>query len=62
MGFWDAVESAGQLAADYPAMPAPHHSVSYISDSLPANSVKALKVYYNNDNDRLTAFDPGQPG
>jgi len=56
-GVWDAVESA-----DYPAMPAPHHSVSYISDSLPANSVKALKVYYNNDNDRLTAFDPGQPG
>jgi len=29
----------------------------------PANSVKALKALYNNNNnDRLTAFDPGQPG
>jgi len=35
----------------------------------PTNSVKALKarslitaVYDNNNNDRLTAFDPGQPG
>ena len=32
----------------------------------PTNSVKALKAtchrQYNNNNDRLTAFDPGQPG
>jgi len=33
----------------------------------PTNSIKALKantVHYNNNNnnDRLTAFDPGQPG
>jgi len=32
----------------------------------PTNSVKALKVKSydnnNNNNDRLTAFDPGQPG
>jgi len=33
----------------------------------PTNSVKALKAfrgnnYNNNNNDRLTAFDPGQPG
>jgi len=30
----------------------------------PTNSIKALKgfVYKNNNNDRLTAFDPGQPG
>jgi len=27
----------------------------------PTNSVKAL-LLYNNNNDRLTAFDPGQPG
>jgi len=37
----------------------------------PTNSVKALKAqnydnrmlsHYNNNNDRLMAFDPGQPG
>jgi len=29
----------------------------------PTNSIKALKaVNSNNNNDRLTAFDPGQPG
>jgi len=29
----------------------------------PTNNVKALKaVENNNNNDRLTAFDPGQPG
>jgi len=31
----------------------------------PTNSVKALKHWganNNNNNDRLTAFDPGQPG
>jgi len=28
----------------------------------PTNSVKALKAEQYNNNDRLTALDPGQPG
>jgi len=27
-----------------------------------ADTVRQLYEQYNNDNDRLTAFDPGQPG
>ena len=51
-------------------MPAPHHS-SFLQAGCPScrptNSVKALKdttlpQYNNNNNDRLMAFDPGQPG
>jgi len=54
--------------------PAPHHSVflqAGCPSCRPTNSVKALKAKstenhilptYNNNNDRLTAFDPGQPG
>ena len=25
-------------------------------------SFNAVRIYYNDNNDRLTAFDPGQPG
>jgi len=66
-------------------MPAPHHSVFYRPDALPATQPTASKQSKcndlqgqeqglgnkandmtfkanNNNNDRLTALDPGQPG
>ena len=61
-------------------MPAPHRSVFYRLDALPAAQPTVSKLWrhchlnqcidniithtsgLNNNNDRLTAFDPGQPG
>ena len=49
-------------------MPVPRHSVFCRPDALPATQQRASKHWrhncnctYNNNNDRLTAFDPGQP-
>jgi len=43
--------------------PAPHHSVFYRPDALPAAQLAVSKhcFEFNNNNNRLTAFDPGQP-
>ena len=70
---WDICKSAPHSRQI--TMPAPHHSVSHRTDAFPAAQPTASKHWrgaisdktttvYNNDNnnDRLTAFDPGQPG
>jgi len=59
--------------ADATAIPKPHHVLPHLNPDwftflVPAYSAcprkEAIKQVYNNNNnnDRLTAFDPGQPG
>ena len=75
MEFWDTVAKTEPHANSLHLAPYRQPHQHLITQFLQAgysswdssNSVKALKVqqlvsYNNNNNDRLTAFDPGQPG